>query len=279
MVSHMSHQPQEPILASWKISEVLKRYPDLLEVLVDLTPAFGKLRNPVLRRVQTRLVTVQQAAGIAGIDPGQLVRTLNLAVGITPPDDVFDEFAATMASRRRPTWLDAAPVVRVLDVRAMLEKGQEPFRLITGTARDVQEGEVLRLVANFEPLPLYDALARQGFSHWAEAIGDGDWYVYFHRDRWTGPKPAHATSTAVDWDAPATSEVTIDVSELVPPEPMVKILQELETLPDGARLLVHHLRRPMHLYDRLNEMGYAHETRELAPDRVEVMIQKPVHAS
>jgi uncharacterized protein (DUF2249 family) len=279
MVSHMSHQSQEPILASSKISEVLKRYPDLLEVLVDLTPAFGKLRNPVLRRVQTRLVTVQQAAGIAEIDPGQLVRTLNQAVGISPPDHVPNDFAATMASRKRPIWLDAAPVVRELDVRAMLEKGQEPFRLITGTAREVQEREVLRLVANFEPLPLYDALAKQGFSHWAESIGGGDWQVYFHRDRWTGPMKAHAVSISVDWDAPATSEVTIDVSELVPPEPMVKILQALESLPDGARLLVHHVRRPMHLYDRLDEMGYAHETRELAPDRVEVMIQKPVHAS
>ena len=64
-------------------------------------------------------------------------------------------------------------------------------------------------------------------------------------------------------------------SPLVPPEPMVKILQALETLPDDSRLLVHHVRRPMHLYDRLDEMGYAHETRELGPGRVEVMIQKP----
>ena len=63
----------EPILASWKISEVLKAYPELLDVLVDLTPAFDKLRNPVLRRVQTRLVTVQQAAGIAGLDARELV--------------------------------------------------------------------------------------------------------------------------------------------------------------------------------------------------------------
>jgi uncharacterized protein (DUF2249 family) len=281
MVSGMSQQSQshDPILASWKISEVLKRYPELLDVLVDLTPAFGKLRNPVLRRVQTRLVTVQQAAGIAGLDPGQLVRTLNQAVGITPPDEQGGDDSATTESRERPTWLDAAPVVRELDVRAMLEKGQEPFRLITGAAREVQEGEVLRLVANFEPLPLYDALAKQGFSHWAESLDAPDWQVYFHRDRWTGPKSSRESSTEVDWDAPATSEVTIDVSELVPPEPMVKILQALDALPDGARLLVHHVRRPMHLYDRLDEMGYAHETREIGPDRIEVIIQKPVDAS
>jgi hypothetical protein len=69
--------------------------------------------------------------------------------------------------------------------------------------------------------------------------------------------------------------VTIDVSELVPPEPMIKILEALEMLPAGGRLLVRHLRRPMHLYPRLDEMGCRHETRELAPGRVEVLIQKP----
>jgi hypothetical protein len=56
---------------------------------------------------------------------------------------------------------------------------------------------------------------------------------------------------------------------------MVKILQTLETLPPDTRLLVHHVRRPIHLYDRLDEMGYAHATRDLAPGQVQVMIQKP----
>jgi hypothetical protein len=56
---------------------------------------------------------------------------------------------------------------------------------------------------------------------------------------------------------------------------MVKILQTLETLPEDSRLLVHHVRRPIHLYDRLDEMGYAYDTRDIAPGKVQVMIQKP----
>lgn len=272
----MNMMEPQPILANWKISEVLARYPQLLDVLVDLTPAFSRLRNPLMRKVQTRLVTVQQAAGLAGLDPGQLVRTLNQAAGITPPDVPAPQGVPT-ERRVRPPWLDVAPIVRDLDVRPMLEKGQEPFRLITGTAREVKEGEVLRLVTNFEPLPLFDALAKQGFSHWADRLDGDDWATFFHRDISAAPAPS-VRSTLVDWSEPPSSEVTIDVSELVPPEPMIRILQALEELPDGARLLVHHVRRPMHLYDRLDEMGYAHDTREIAADRVEVMIQKPALA-
>ena len=51
----------EPVLASWKVSQVLKRYPELLEVLVSLNPTFRMLRNPLSRKVQRRLVTVAQA--------------------------------------------------------------------------------------------------------------------------------------------------------------------------------------------------------------------------
>ncbi|HWV22675.1 MAG TPA: DUF2249 domain-containing protein [Thermomicrobiales bacterium] len=273
----MTTTEQEPILASWKISEVLQKHPELLDYLVDLTPAFQKLRNPIMRKVQTRLVTVEQAAGIAGIDPRVLTRKLNQQAGITPPvDDSVSADTGTESGSARPAWFGKAEVFRELDVRPMLERGEEPFNVITTAARGVPVGQVLRLIVGFEPLPLYDALKKQGFASFGERE-DGAWHVEFLREREAGspsPKPARAAA-AVDWDAPTATEVTIDVSELVPPEPMVKILQALETLPEGGRLLVHHVRRPIHLYDRLDEMGYPHDTREIAPDHVEVLIVKP----
>jgi hypothetical protein len=58
---------------------------------------------------------------------------------------------------------------------------------------------------------------------------------------------------------------------------MIRILEALEELPVGASLLVHHVRRPMHLYPRLDDLGYRHETREIGPNRVEVLIEKPAN--
>lgn len=276
----MTTSSQEPILASWKISEVLQRYPQLLDELVAISPAFTKLRNPVLRRVQTRLVTVAQAAQIAGLDPAVLVRRLNEAAGITSPVAVstYSDGDQAGVSEDAPPWVEGAPVAAELDVRPMLERGEEPFKAIMKSARPVPIGSALRLIAGFEPVPLYDVLGKQGFVPWARQDASGDWEIIFYRERAAGDAPPAPDTTArapqLDWNEPAASEVTIDVSELVPPEPMIKILQALEGLPPGGRLLVHHVRRPMHLYDRLDEMGYAHDTRELAPDRIEVLIQK-----
>lgn len=269
----------EPILASWKISEVIGRYPKLVDELVAINPTFRLLRNPVMRRVQSRLVTVAQAAQIAGMEPAVLVKALNDAAGLTPPEaqltPVDDHLEATV-----PPWVGSATVVAEVDARPLQQQGVEPFSAIMEAARKVEQGQVLRLRNTFEPLPLYDVLGQRGFDYWAHQVAEDDWEIlFFHSGqisrRAKQPRSAPASpSRETEWESP-TATITIDVSELVPPEPMIRILEALEELPDGGSLLVHHVRRPMHLYPRLDELGYVHQTRDLAPGQVEVLIEKP----
>ena len=70
-------------------------------------------------------------------------------------------------------------------------------------------------------------------------------------------------------------EVRLDLTDLAPPEPMVRILETLGGLSPGGTLLARLRRRPIFLYPRLLAMGCAHETRELGPGQVEILIRKP----
>jgi uncharacterized protein (DUF2249 family) len=54
----------------------------------------------------------------------------------------------------------------------------------------------------------------------------------------------------------------LDARGLEPPEPLVKILEALTALPEGAGLRAHTDRRPMHLYAQLEERGFVGETEE-----------------
>lgn len=279
MTAPTTNERPEPILASWKISEVLQRYPALLDELVALDPAFAPLRNPLRRKIQSRLVTVAQAAQIAGLEPAALVRDLNRAAGVSVPASTGGAAPAHTAAGTAE-WPEA-PVAAELDVRPLIARGDEPFGEIMRAARQTPIGQMLRLRAPFEPVPLYDVLGKQGFTASARQLGPDDWDVAFLRTgAETSPSPATpaAPAPALDWDAPSAT-VTIDVSELVPPEPLVKILQALEELPPGGALRVHHVRRPIHLYPRLDELGCGYETREPAPGRVEILIQKPAEAT
>lgn len=279
----------EPILAHWKMREVLKRYPHLLDTLIAISPRFAALRNPLVRRVQGQLVTVAQAAQVAGIETAAMVATLNRAAGFTPAEfapAVTAGAPATATTGQPDTWPDDAPVAEELDARPYQARGEEPFSAIMAAVGRVPVGQTLRLRNTFEPTPLYDVLGKRGFAARATERGPEDWEILFLNTGRanqasaapapapTASPPADTTATPLDWQAPAAS-VTIDVSELVPPEPLVKILEALEALPPGETLIVHHVRRPIHLYPRLDALGCRHETREIAPGRIELLIAKP----
>jgi uncharacterized protein (DUF2249 family) len=147
-------------------------------------------------------------------------------------------------------------------------------------------GQVLRLLAPFEPVPLYHVLGKRGFAHQRRRLEGDTWEVLFLRmpparqpepsvasaaAQGTSPSSTHNTPA----DATPAAVVTIDVSDLVPPEPMVRILGALEELAPGQMLLVHHVRRPVYLYPQLDALGYQHETREIGPGQVELRIRKP----
>jgi uncharacterized protein (DUF2249 family) len=78
-------------------------------------------------------------------------------------------------------WRAQATVV--LDVRPDLARGDEPFARILEAAVPLRLGEVLLLVAPFEPVPLYGVLAGRGFAHETLALASDEWVVRFTRQR------------------------------------------------------------------------------------------------
>ncbi|SEQ26965.1 DUF2249 domain-containing protein [Natrinema salaciae] len=63
---------------------------------------------------------------------------------------------------------------RTLDVR---EIDGPPFDLIVAALEDLRAEQRLRLIAPFEPEPLYDVLDDRGFVHESEERDGGVWHV------------------------------------------------------------------------------------------------------
>jgi len=158
-----------------------------------------------------------------------------------------------------------------LDVRDELRGGGEPLPRILQAVRDLAPGQALRLLATFEPLPLYAVLGRKGFEHQAVRRGEGDWEVLFAPNgaparpaptaapsSAPAPAPAHgaapAGEDAVGWPSPSA---VLDNRGLLPPEPMVRILDALEHLRPGQVLEALNERDPVFLYPELEARGAA----------------------
>jgi len=146
-----------PVSPNMKISDLLKTYPTLLDVLIQQSPNFARLRNPVFRRVLPKLVTVAQAATMGGLEPATLVRNLNRALGEADVEVGLVE-VNTMADTPAPPWYNTAPITTTLDVREAQRRKEEPFAAIMAAVASVKLGEIFLLRNSFEPLPLYDVL-------------------------------------------------------------------------------------------------------------------------
>jgi uncharacterized protein (DUF2249 family) len=158
---------------------------------------------------------------------------------------------------------DDIPVAHVqLDVREDIRQGQEPLARIMAAVKALGDDETLVLRVPFEPIPLYNVLGKRGFAHRAECHASDDWSVTFYR----AAAPAPATS--------ACRRTVLDVRGLEPPQPMLRVLQEIDRLGPAAELEVRHDRRPTLLYPQLDERGFVHETDEPEPGMVRIIIRR-----
>ncbi len=158
-----------------------------------------------------------------------------------------------------PEHLRALPPDRVvdLDVREDIRRGHEPFAAISQAASALPEGHVLRVRAPFEPAPLYAVLGRRGLVHHAERLGEEDWRVWFVHGEGgaaTAAPPSARGAVAVE-----DGLVTIDVRGLEPPEPMVRTISALDSLPRGATLVQINERIPQFLLPKLQDLGFEYE--------------------
>jgi uncharacterized protein (DUF2249 family) len=161
------------------------------------------------------------------------------------------------------------PVAQVhLDVREDIRRGQEPFARIMAAVKALADEQTLVLRAPFEPIPLYDVLGRRGFAHRTERRAADDWSVWFYRDAAARVEPTAAPVT------PTRGRAVLDVRGLEPPQPMLRVLEEIDRLGPGGELEVRHDRRPVFLYPQLDERGFTHETDEPESGLVRVLIRR-----
>lgn len=228
-----------------KVADALAARPELRELLPAFHPAFAKLNHPVLGKVLPKLVTLEQAARVAGVDADALVEVCNLPGPPPAP--------ATTVERRMdppPPW-PADPPVHELDVTPLIEDGQEPFAAIMRTLRQAPAGAVVRIRAPFEPAPLVDLLSKRG---WIP-------HVTWQQDTclasfWRAPR-AELDEDEADLAALLDARLDgdrLDVRGLEAPQPLVLVLHAADRV---LPLTVVHQRQPALLFPRLAERGLA----------------------
>ena len=139
-----------------------------------------------------------------------------------------------------------------LDVRPILADGGEPFQAIMAAVESLAPGQGLTLLAPFKPQPLFTVMERKGFLHQVSELEGGDFEVRF-MPRATEVRASEGIEDGDEWPEPVRA---FDFSELDPPQPMVRILSELETMSPGEVMFAVLAREPLFLFPELTKRGH-----------------------
>jgi hypothetical protein len=159
-----------------RVGELLDTYPELESVLLELSPAFKKLKNPVLRKTVGKVATLQQAAALGNISVTELINTLRSEVG----QQLFEgEVSGDDINYEKPAWLDPAKVSVSFDASPLIDSGQNPMQEVLGQLELTNTGEIFLLTTPFVPAPIIELISKRGYAHYCIASNEGPCSTYF----------------------------------------------------------------------------------------------------
>ena len=161
-----------------RVADFLEHYPEHEDLLISLSPAFQKLKNPVLRRTIGRVATFQQIAVVGNVPLETIINTLRSAAGQHQTNEIMD---ANTSLQDKPSWFETNKITETLDAREMLQAGQHPLAEVIRQTSELQPGNIYELVTPFTPMPLIEKVKANGLSAYVESISDTEIHTYFFK--------------------------------------------------------------------------------------------------
>lgn len=264
-----------------RISDVIRRDSRAIEAIASINPHFNKLRNPLLRKVLAPRVTLSDAAHIGGCEIQDLLNKLReIGFEIEEGTERQDSLEETGKQDLIPQVIRARKV-QTIDVRPILEGGVDPFQAIMGKLKTLPYGYALEVVNSFEPAPLIKLLDKKGYASRVEKEGGvvRTWFLQVVELGEQAPPRSQQVEVSLKELEERKGAFTglfreTDVRDLEMPLPMVTILNELEVLPEGHALFVHHKKVPQYLLPELEERGYFVWIADLGEGNVKLLIHR-----
>ena len=167
-----------PILPTTKVAALLKHYPELEDVLIDMAPPFKKLRNPLLRKSVAKVASLRQAAAVARIPVEEVINKLRRAVG-QECTTVEEAGASSDYFSSQPAWFDPSKIVASIDEREGGSQDEMTLNRVWRHVKELQDAEIVELVTTFLPAPGIDVVKSHGFEAWSVEEDSGLIRTYF----------------------------------------------------------------------------------------------------
>ena len=163
-----------------KIYDLLLNYPELEEVLIEVSDVFKKLKNPILRKTIAKVTNIRQAAAVGNVPLDKVINVLRKTVG----QDNMEIMEENRNYQDVPDWFDNSIVNERFDARAVINSGGHPLDKVIKGVKEMQIGSIYELITPFLPVPLIDKVEQLGFVSWSVQT-EGEIYKTYFKKRKT----------------------------------------------------------------------------------------------
>lgn len=146
-----------------KIYNLAKLIPDFVEIMIQISPKYKRLKNPLLMKTIARTANLQDAANLANLNFGYLTNSIKdyaknygLEVRFIDKKTCHSKEIKIIDPPSNYHFLDYYP-------NEDLEKGIVPANKVVNLLKDLKENEGLRIITDFEPVPLIRILENKNF--------------------------------------------------------------------------------------------------------------------
>lgn len=268
-----------------KIAELIQANKQSIEAIASVAKPLEKLRNPLIRKIMASRTTLADAARMSGHP------LCDITDALKPLGFEFLDTKAVTEENKGASFFDAdlgnhlnEYTQHTLDVREDLAGNTDPLKKIMRVVKTLPKQQLLHLISSFEPTPLIQLLGNKGWKYHLERKGPAEVHVYFKRTVAPSLSTQDTDATipgltdALDFERRRQDFeariVSIDVSGLEMPLPMVTILQAVSELASDSALLVTHKRVPVFLFDELKQRQYDFMLRQVSEHDIRLLIWK-----
>lgn len=172
--------------------------------------------------------------------------------------------------------LSTLKVIR-LDVRPILEKGLDPLQEILAKVNVLNNNQVLEITNSFIPIPLINLLEKQGFLTEIVKQESDLAVVRFYRNSIDAKQiKIEEDYNSEDWDDVYNTYKeewsVLDVRAMQMPQPMITILDALDTIGPNGSLFIRHHKVPLFLLPELAERDIEYRINRLDEKEVNLIL-------
>jgi DUF438 domain-containing protein len=132
-----------PVTPKTRLDELLNEYPFLLDYLVNRSPKFAKLKNPIMRKTVGKTATLEQVAGFGDVPVESLLSGIEAEIARVKGErmDIDLEKAAPLADKKARLEV-LKDIIRELHVGAEVEQQKKRF---VALIKDISPTEISEL--------------------------------------------------------------------------------------------------------------------------------------